>query len=162
MSLLQYPVHEKYIPLRWTMFTSNLADALTTKSVVVPVLMLKTPFTFLNQSQNILTFTKFPTLSLLDKQFIQEFVMKNRVLHSKLCGNTCTMCRPEWINQANHDAECRFYCQRKTAFSYLSREWSISMNHYTEHLGERKRMESLWWILLFKCLSKQVGILRTV
>lgn len=77
------------------MFTSNLADALTIKSVVVPVLMLKTPFTFLNQSQNILTFTKFPTLSLLDKQFIQEFVMKNRVLHSKLCGNTCTMCRPE-------------------------------------------------------------------
>lgn len=77
------------------MFTSNLADALTTKSVVVPVLMLKTPFTFFNQSQNILTFTKFSTLSLLDKQFKQEFVMKNGVLHSKLCGNTCTMCRLE-------------------------------------------------------------------
>ena len=77
------------------MFTSNLADALTTKSVVVPVLMLITPFTFLNQSQNILTFTEFSTLSLLDKQFKQEFVMKNGVLHSKLCGNTCTMCRLE-------------------------------------------------------------------
>ena len=72
------------------MFTSNLAGTLTTKSVVVPLLMLKTPFT----SLNILTFTKFSTLSLLDKQFIQEFVMKNGVLHSKLCGNTCTICRP--------------------------------------------------------------------
>lgn len=76
------------------MFTSNLAGTLRTKRVVVPLLMLKTPFTFLNQSQNILTFTKFLTLSLLDKQFIQEFVMKNEVLHSKLCGNTCTTCRP--------------------------------------------------------------------
>ena len=62
----------------------------------------------------------------------------------------------------NHDAKCRFYCQTKTAFSYLSREWSISMNHYTEHLGERKRMESLRWILLFKRLPKQVGILKVV
>ena len=43
---------------------------------------------------DILTFTKFLTLSLLDKQFIQEFVMKNGVSHSKLCGNTCTTCRP--------------------------------------------------------------------